>query len=53
MEVPCIIPVASAADDPDYAPEFIAVPLPEARSVIACPRPRWYFPPQHLPQHGL
>ena len=28
MEVPCIIPVASAAEDPDYAPEFIAVPLP-------------------------
>ena len=28
MQVPCIIPVASAAEDPDYAPEFIAVPLP-------------------------
>lgn len=27
MEVPCIVPVASATEDPDYAPEFIAVPL--------------------------
>ena len=27
MEVPCIVPVTSAAEDPDYAPEFIAVPL--------------------------
>lgn len=27
MEVPCIVPVASAKEDPDYAPEFIAVPL--------------------------
>lgn len=27
MEVPCIVPVNSPKDDPDYAPEFIAVPL--------------------------
>ena len=27
MEIPCIIPVASQADDPDFAPEFIAVAL--------------------------
>ena len=27
MEVPCIVPVASPDEDPDYAPEFIAVPL--------------------------
>jgi hypothetical protein len=27
MEVPCIVPVHSSDDDPDYAPEFIAVPL--------------------------
>ena len=27
MEIPCIIPVASEADDPDFAPEFIAVAL--------------------------
>jgi len=27
MEIPCIVPVASEAEDPEYAPEFIAVPL--------------------------
>lgn len=27
MEIPCIVPVASADEDPEYAPEFIAVPL--------------------------
>jgi hypothetical protein len=28
MEIPCIVPVTNADDDPDFAPEFIAVPLP-------------------------
>ena len=27
MEIPCIVPVASEAEDPEYAPEFIAVAL--------------------------
>ena len=27
MEVPCIVPVHSSDEDPDFAPEFIAVPL--------------------------
>ena len=27
MEIPCIVPVASTDEDPEYAPEFIAVPL--------------------------
>lgn len=27
MEIPCIVPVENTDEDPEYAPEFIAVPL--------------------------